>query len=399
MTATVYYTDKPTSDKAGSENREDTPVYTEEQPSQTQERQPPAYSDDPAMYAAQEPQPIPEKDIAKRRTLRERLHKITIATGKPVNKLTNIIGSEGWWPTSVEDECVKAARILHSFTNLDSSSQPPNSNGPKHPTGLTRKSMVKIPPKVLHNAAGLAIFNTARVGAWHGSLAGGSGLVTARRPDGTWSPPSAFVVTTIGAGFMFGLDVYDCVCVLNTPAQVAAFTKPQVALGGNFGVSLGPVGSGSAVNAAVTNPGRPAWSYIKSRGIWAGVQVDGTVIVSRADANAVFYEERGITAQRILQGDVAWPMGSRPLFEVLKALEDGRGYAPSVVEEGAAIPPPARDMPIMDEKQAVMPEVKVTDTEEREQVPAYSDKDEELYASSLADEKERLAKADEKPAQ
>uniref|UniRef100_A0A8H7K874 Uncharacterized protein n=1 Tax=Bionectria ochroleuca TaxID=29856 RepID=A0A8H7K874_BIOOC len=147
MTATAYYTDKPTSDKAGSDNREDTLVYPEEQPSQTQERQPPAYSDDPAMYAAQEPQPIPEKDIAKRRTLRERLHKITIATGKPVNKLTNIIGSEGWWPTSVEDECVKAARILHSFTNLDSSSQPPNSNGPKHPTGLTRKSMVKIPPR------------------------------------------------------------------------------------------------------------------------------------------------------------------------------------------------------------------------------------------------------------
>uniref|UniRef100_A0A8H7KDQ7 Ysc84 actin-binding domain-containing protein n=1 Tax=Bionectria ochroleuca TaxID=29856 RepID=A0A8H7KDQ7_BIOOC len=198
---------------------------------------------------------------------------------------------------------------------------------------------------------------------------------------------------------MFGLDVYDCVCVLNTPAQVAAFTKPQVALGGNFGVSLGPVGSGSAINAAVTNPGRPAWSYIKSRGIWAGVQVDGTVIVSRADANAVFYEERGITAQRILQGDVAWPMGSRPLFEVLKALEDGRGYAPSVVEEGAAVPPPARDMPVMDEKPAVMPEVKVTDTEETEQVPAYSDKDEELYASSIADEKERLAKADEKAGQ
>ncbi|VUC22493.1 unnamed protein product, partial [Clonostachys rosea] len=183
------------------------------------------------------------------------------------------------------------------------------------------------------------------------------------------------------------------------PAQVAAFTKPQVALGGNFGVSLGPVGSGSAINAAVTNPGRPAWSYIKSRGIWAGVQVDGTVIVSRADANSVFYNERGITAQKILQGDVAWPMGSRPLFEVLMALESAREYAPSVVEERGDVPPPARHMPIMDEKQVVMPEVRVTDTDEKELVPAYSDKDEELYASSLADEKERLAKADEKPAQ
>lgn len=192
-----------------------------------------------------------------------------------------------------------------------------------HPTGLTRKSMIKIPQSVLNNCAGLAIFNVIRAGGGHGSLSGGSGVVIARRPDGTWSPPSSFVITTLGAGIMFGLNIYDCVCVLNTQAQVDAFAKPRVSLGSDASVTVGPVGTGGHVEAAVSKTARPMWSYTKSRGLWAGVQIDGTVVVARGDANAVFYGERGITAKRILQGDVAWPLGAKPLFEVLMAV-DGR---------------------------------------------------------------------------
>lgn len=45
---------------------------------------------------------------------------------------------------------------------------------------------------------------------------GGSGLVSSRLPNGSWSPPSAFSVRTGSVGLAYGVDVYACVCVLNT---------------------------------------------------------------------------------------------------------------------------------------------------------------------------------------
>lgn len=288
-------------------------------------------------------------------TVGQRFHKMSSKAGSPLNKAAHFIGAEGWWPSTMDKECSKAARILHSFTSkytmhlafgyIDlhfpdlSSSTSPSVKGPYHPTGLTRKSLVKIPPPVLQRAAGLAIFNVLRAGGCHGSLSGGSGIVLARRPDGTWSPPSSFVVSSLGAGFVFGLDLYDCVCVLNTPEQVAAFVKPRLSLGAGGSVAIGPVGTGASVDAALSKTVQPVWSYMKSRGLWIGVQIDGTIVVTRGDANATFYNEKGITAEKILHGDVAWPLGAKPLFEVLQALEGRTDYNRMTVQAVGEAPP------------------------------------------------------------
>lgn len=211
--------------------------------------------------------------------------------------------------------------------------------------------MVKIPPEVLQSCAGLAIFNVLRAGTFHGSLAAGSGLVVARLPDGSWSPPSSFVVSTVGVGLTVGLDVYDCVCVLNTPEQVRSFTSPRFSLGGAASVAVGPLGAGSSLEAAFSRTARPVWSYIKSRGLWAGVQIDGTVIVSRADANAVFYNERA-SVERILSGQMAWPDKGAPLREVLKAIDGRVDLDRDVLGEVARQPTPGDDA-YMDEKAAI----------------------------------------------
>lgn len=385
---------------------------------------------DPLKQAGQAPptytvesdyqEPTPEQqpqDVSSKQAKGHHFHRISSKAGWPLNKAANLIGAEGWWPTTMDKECNKAARILHSFTSECSvtmitnytdkstglsSSAPPKTSGPMHPTGLTRKSMVKIPPHVLHRAAGLAIFNVLRAGACHGSLAGGSGVVVARRPDGTWSPPSSFIVSTLGAGFVFGLDVYDCVCVLNTPEQVAAFTKPRLSLGAEGSIAVGPLGTGGSVDATITKTARPVWSYMKSRGLWAGVQIDGTIIVSRGDANSAFYNESGITARKILTEDVAWPMSAKPLFEVLRAIEGRPDFDRAIVQEVGSVPPPGDA--ILSEKQERYtdePELPTQQTREqteepKEELPSYTDvkpevkEEEEDTAKS---EKEKLAKS------
>lgn len=220
------------------------------------------------------------------------------------------------------------------YTTASASTQ---GTSPSGPSGKS-KALVKIPQSVIANAKGLAIFTTFRTG-FHISGAGGAGLVVARLPDGSWSPPAGFLVHTIGAGIVAGLDIYDCVCVLNTPAAVEAFTKPRFSLGGEVAVAAGPVGAGTSVEAAVGKGVKPVWSYMKSRGIYGGVQVDGTVILQRPDANAAFYGTDQISVDKILKGEVGdgiqsgknknedivmWPEGGRQLMEVLKAAEGKR---------------------------------------------------------------------------
>lgn len=244
-----------------------------------------------------------------------------------------------------------------------------------HPTGLTRKACFRIPPEVLRSAAGLVIFNVLRLGHMNGSFAAGSGVVLARLPDGSWSPPSAIVVSSLGAGFALGVGLYECVCVLNTPEQVAAFTRPRVSLGGDASVAIGPVGTGANVSAALAK-GRPVWSYMKSRGLWASAQVDGTVMLARADANSVAYGQKGISAASILKGEVPWPEQARGLFEVLRAADGHASFYRETPQEVIQVPVES----VAEEKRDVKVDVKVA------QVPAEEEE-------TVLDEKERLRRA------
>lgn len=156
---------------------------------------------------------------------------------------------ESFWPTEMNLECDKAARILKTFTDKGATVEIPSSSTPtsptsstapttndedgaiippdlsqtgkkpsdphKHDSKKTQKVIKKISPKVLSEAKGIAIFTMFRTGLGL-SGAGGSGVVLKRLPDGSWSGPSGILLHTIGYGFLVGLDIYDVVLVLRT---------------------------------------------------------------------------------------------------------------------------------------------------------------------------------------
>lgn len=338
----------------------------------------------------------------------------------PINALANKMGSEAFLPGPMDKEVEKAARILRSFckdgiysdaapttappqttfpvankvepTAAETASKPPVETKPVDAATAKKKSRVllTIPSKVIAKAQGLAIFTTVRAG-FQVTGASGSGVLIARLPDGSWSPPSGIHVHSIGAGFVVGLDIYDCVVVINSKEALEAFTRTRLSLGSDLAVTAGPWGAGGALdwgvpqgqktdkgkgkdgkpasrpttadgqpilspdNTQFTNPPvdpdydpdhpenagkeanknrkpspfveaakRPVYSYVKSRGFYAGVQVDGTVITERKDANAVFYG-RQVTVQQILKGEVPAPPAVHGLLEVLKGAEGWRG--------------------------------------------------------------------------
>lgn len=151
--------------------------------------------------------------------------------------------------------------------------------------------------------------------------AGGSGVVIARLSDDSWSSPSAFSVRSGGVGLAYGVDVYDCVCVLNTQEAVEAYMKSETTLGAGATLAAGPVGGTADIS---TKEAHPVWTYTKSRGLYGGLTVDGTVIKERSGINAEAYG-RNVTAAQILKGETKWPasVSTTLLPEVLK-MADGK---------------------------------------------------------------------------
>lgn len=159
-----------------------------------------------------------------------------------------------------------------------------------------------------------------RTGLWV-SGAGGSGILIGRKEDGSWSPPSGIMLHTAGLGFLVGVDIYDCVVVINTQKALDAFSTIRCTLGGEISAVAGPVGVGGVLESELHKRQAPVFTYLKSRGFYAGVQVDGTIIIERTDENERFYGER-IGVKDILAGKARHPPYEiKRLMETIKAAQ------------------------------------------------------------------------------
>jgi lipid-binding SYLF domain-containing protein len=161
-----------------------------------------------------------------------------------------------------------------------------------------------IPQKVLRDAKGLAILTVIKAGY----------IVSGR---GGWSGPSAIGTGGAGLGLQIGAQVTEFMFVLNTDEAVKAFSRGgNVQLGADVSVAAGPVGR--SAEAAVT-PVAAVYTYSRSQGLFAGISLEGTVIVARDDANAEYYG-RQVIPEQILSGEVKPPPGAKTLGRVLTKL-------------------------------------------------------------------------------
>ncbi|KAK0388132.1 hypothetical protein NLU13_4377 [Sarocladium strictum] len=311
-----------------------------------------------------------------------RFSNLGIKAAAPINQLAHKLGSQSFLPEALNKECDKAASILQSFCKSGVYADPTSNSklpaslnpGAKESTGgiidpnkekPKSRVLVTIPPKVIARALGLAIFTTFRAG-FNVTGATGSGILIARLEDGSWGPPSGIQVHSVGGGFTIGVDIYDCVCVINSKEALAAFTNTRVSLGSDLAVTAGPYGAGGAMDVGhgiqerkssgsppppaettqslkpeekkshrrslSANSFKPVFSYVKSRGFYAGIQVDGTVVVERKEANAAFYGAR-VSVGQIIKGQVpvpsqtgapgTWPAGAQALMNALRSVEKG----------------------------------------------------------------------------
>ncbi|KAG6919577.1 hypothetical protein DXG01_004240 [Tephrocybe rancida] len=210
-------------------------------------------------------------------------------------------------PQPLAKECSKAAKIFKSFVD--------GSNN-----GLDGV----IPRSVLNNARGFAIFTVFKAGFLFSARAG-SGVVIARLDDGRWSSPSAIGTAGLGVGGQAGAEMTDFLIILNTRSAIQTFMAAgSLTLGGNLSIALGPLGRNGEALGSLNTSGKVAamYSYSKTRGLFGGISVEGSIIVERQDANQQAYHSP-VTARMLLGGIVEPPEWASSLIQTLESCSTG----------------------------------------------------------------------------
>lgn len=167
----------------------------------------------------------------------------------------------------------------------------------------------QIPRAILRRARGLAVMSVIKAGFIF-SGKGGDGIVVARTNGNRWSGPSFVGTGGAGWGLQIGAQVTEFVFVLNNRAAVRAFSRDgNVTLGADVSAAAGPVGR--AVEASVA-PTAAVYTYSRSKGLFAGVSLEGAVIATRKGANARYYG-RPVRAADVLSGRIPPPPGASRL--------------------------------------------------------------------------------------
>jgi lipid-binding SYLF domain-containing protein len=160
-----------------------------------------------------------------------------------------------------------------------------------------------IPDRLLERAYGIAVFPDLTKAAFFFGGRRGHGALVVRDKQGRFTNP-VFVTMTGGSfGWQWGVQLTDIVLVFTTAKGVEGINGGKVTLGADASVAAGPVGRQASAATDVTFKAE-VYSYSRSKGVFAGLALDGTVITIDDKANAAFYKHPGVTAGDILAGNV-----------------------------------------------------------------------------------------------
>ena len=165
-----------------------------------------------------------------------------------------------------------------------------------------------IPPELLANAYGIAIVpSVIKVGFILGGRYG-TGVLVVRDGGGHWSNPCFISLAGGSLGWQIGAQSTDVILVFKTRRSVDGIIKGKFTLGADAAVAAGPVGRRVEGATDVTLKAE-IYSYSRSRGLFAGVSLEGSALQIDKKANAAFYGRPRIGAREILDGP---PLNAHP---------------------------------------------------------------------------------------
>ncbi|XP_018805850.2 uncharacterized protein LOC108979604 [Juglans regia] len=259
----------------------------------------------PAKFRTGDPQRVCDVCCVRLESVQPYLmDQVSHAAQSPTQDLTDLSTLRSWvnfpWGQSMEYEIYKATNTIRSYNKVPEK---------------------KIPDAILRQAKGLAIITVVKVGVMV-TYNIGTGLVVARREDGSWSPPSAISTFGVGWGAQAGGELTDFIIVLRTTEAIKTFSSTvHLSVGAGLSAAVGNVGRAAEADVRAGDGGYAAcYTYSCSKGAFVGCSLEGSVVTTRTKENSRFYGSQSLTALDILLGSLPRPPAAAILYHSLADL-------------------------------------------------------------------------------
>ena len=164
----------------------------------------------------------------------------------------------------------------------------------------------RLPDTLLAHAYGIAVIPDVTKIAFFFGGRHGNGVLTVRDTlTSPWSNPVFIALTGGSWGLQAGAQSSDIILVFTTKSGIEGITGGKLTLGADASVAAGPVGRQGSAATDVSLA--EIYSYARTRGLFGGIAVDGSVIAIDKSANEDLYGKKGVTATEIFSGKAPAP--------------------------------------------------------------------------------------------
>jgi len=190
-------------------------------------------------------------------------------------------------------------------------------------------NMPDIPGDMLNKAECVIVFPGVKKFAVGVGGSYGRGAMTCRTGDdfkGPWSAPTLMALEGGSIGFQLGGQETDYVLLVMNDRGATSVLSSKVKVGADASAAAGPKGrtAGAATDAVMQ---AELLTYSRSRGLFAGVSLEGSTLRPDKDANDLVYGS-AIPPREIVKGSIAVPSAAKQMIDLLN------GKSPKNLSEG-----------------------------------------------------------------
>jgi len=163
----------------------------------------------------------------------------------------------------------------------------------------------------------------------------GRGAITCRTGQhftGHWSAPARFALEGANVGLQLGGEATDFALLVMNPKGANSILSSKVKLGADASAAAGPKGRTAAADTDIVMRAE-VLSYSRSRGLFAGISLEGSTLRSDGSANKKLYGRELSAKQIVREGKVGVPVSGRELVSLLNKLSPKNQSDPISLKE------------------------------------------------------------------
>jgi len=174
-----------------------------------------------------------------------------------------------------------------------------------------------IPEDLLRSCSAIAIFPSTISGGFIIGGKYGQGIIMARdAKTGKWSPPAIFTIAGGSFGWQIGGQATDFVLLIMNKRSLDGILQGKFKLGADAAVSAGPVGRNAEAATDIQLKGG-ILSYSRSRGLFAGINLEGAVITEHWDGDSALYGNTLSAEQILIENKAGMPKSANGVLGIL----------------------------------------------------------------------------------